>query len=34
MFTADKWKSYRLIDADGGERLEKWGDYTLIRPDP
>ena len=27
-------KSYRLIDADGGERLEKWGDYTLIRPDP
>ncbi len=34
MFTAENWKSYRLIDADGGERLEKWGDFTLIRPDP
>lgn len=25
---------YRLIDASSGERLEKWGDVTLIRPDP
>ena len=25
---------HRLLDANGGERLEKWGDFTLIRPDP
>ncbi len=34
MFTADKWKEYELIDAAGGERLERWGKYILIRPDP
>ena len=34
MFVANNWKEYRLVDANGGERLEKWGDYTLIRPDP
>jgi len=31
---ADKWEDYELIDASGGERLERWGKYTLIRPDP
>ncbi len=34
MWKADKWKDYELIDAEGGERLERWGDYILIRPDP
>jgi len=34
MWIADKWSSYRLIDAEGGERLEKWNKTTLIRPDP
>ena len=34
MFIADRWKEYRLLDALNGERLERWGDYTLIRPDP
>ncbi|MBP0989731.1 MAG: class I SAM-dependent methyltransferase [Oscillospiraceae bacterium] len=34
MRTADGWEDYRLIDASGGEKLEKWGDYTLSRPDP
>ena len=34
MFTAENWKDYRLLDADNGERLEKWGDFVLIRPDP
>ena len=34
MYIADKWKDYTLIDAACGERLERWGDYTLIRPDP
>ena len=28
------WKEYELIDCSEGERLEKWGDITLIRPDP
>ncbi|MCR4682788.1 MAG: class I SAM-dependent methyltransferase [Clostridiales bacterium] len=32
-FPAD-WKDYELIDCDGGERLERWGSYILIRPDP
>ncbi len=34
MFTAENWKDYELIDAAGGERLERWGKYILIRPDP
>lgn len=28
------WKNYELIDASDGERLERWGDVILIRPDP
>ncbi len=28
------WKDYTLLDASDGERLEKWGDIVLIRPDP
>jgi 23S rRNA (cytosine1962-C5)-methyltransferase len=28
------WKDYELIDASAGERLERWGNVTLIRPDP
>ncbi|WP_101698211.1 class I SAM-dependent methyltransferase [Clostridium minihomine] len=28
------WKDYELIDASDGERLERWGDIILIRPDP
>ncbi len=34
MFIADKWKDYRLIAADNGERLEDWCGRLLIRPDP
>lgn len=29
-----KWKDYELIDTSSGERLERWGDIILIRPDP
>ena len=29
-----EWKDYELIDASDGERLERWGDVILIRPDP
>ncbi|HHT54158.1 MAG TPA: SAM-dependent methyltransferase [Clostridiales bacterium] len=34
MFIADRWKEYELLDASEGERLERWGKYILIRPDP
>jgi 23S rRNA (cytosine1962-C5)-methyltransferase len=34
MFISDQWKEYALLDASGGERLERWGKYILIRPDP
>ena len=34
MWIADKWKEYEVLDTSNGEKLERWGDYTLIRPDP
>ena len=34
MRIAKSWADYQLIDASGGEKLEKWKDITLIRPDP
>lgn len=34
MFIADGWKDYEVLDASSGEKLERWGDYILIRPDP
>ena len=34
MRTVSGFKDYELIDADSGERLERWGDIILIRPDP
>ena len=34
MWVADHWKDYRVLDASGGEKLEQWGPYRLIRPDP
>lgn len=34
MRVSDKWKDYELIDCSDGERLERWGDIFLIRPDP
>ncbi len=34
MRIAENWRDYRLIDTSHGERLEKWGDIVLIRPDP
>lgn len=30
---ANNWKDYELIDASGGEKLERWGKYILRRPD-
>ena len=34
MWIADNWKDYKVIDCSDGEKLERWGEYTLIRPDP
>ncbi len=34
MRSVENFKDYELIDADNGERLERWGDIILIRPDP
>ncbi|MBQ8001364.1 MAG: class I SAM-dependent methyltransferase [Ruminococcus sp.] len=34
MRVADRFKDYELLDTSGGERLERWGDIILIRPDP
>ena len=34
MFLAENWKDYEVIDTSGGEKLERWGKYILVRPDP
>ena len=34
MWIADKWKDYTVIDTSSGEKLEMWGKYSLVRPDP
>lgn len=34
MWLADGWKDYEVIDCSGGEKLERWGKYVLLRPDP
>lgn len=34
MWIADNWKDYHVLDTRNGEKLERWGDYILIRPDP
>ena len=34
MWLADQWKDYEVIDCSEGEKLERWGKYLLLRPDP
>ena len=34
MWVADNWKDYEVIDCSKGEKLERWGNYLLVRPDP
>ena len=34
MWIADGWKDYELLDCGGGEKLERWGQQILVRPDP
>jgi 23S rRNA (cytosine1962-C5)-methyltransferase len=31
---ADRWQDYQLIDCGEGMKQERWGPYTLVRPDP
>lgn len=34
MWIADNWKDYEILDTSDGEKLERWGKYILLRPDP
>ena len=34
MWIASNWTDYEVIDTSGGEKLERWGKYILLRPDP
>lgn len=34
MWIADNWKDYEVLDTSTGEKLERWGNYILVRPDP
>ena len=34
MWIANNWKDYQVIDCSKGEKIERWGQYTLVRPDP
>ena len=34
MWIADGWKDYEVLDSSEGEKLERWGRYILLRPDP
>ncbi len=34
MWVAENWKDYEVLDTSRGEKLERWGDYLLVRPDP
>lgn len=34
MWLAENWKDYEVLDCSGGEKLERWGKYVLVRPDP
>lgn len=34
MWVSDKWKDFEVIDTSDGEKLERWGKYSLVRPDP
>lgn len=34
MWVADQWTDFEVLDTSGGEKLERWGRYRLVRPDP
>ncbi|MDO5574337.1 MAG: class I SAM-dependent methyltransferase [bacterium] len=34
MWIANQWKDYEVLDTSSGEKLERWNQYILVRPDP
>lgn len=34
MILSNEWKNYEILDASNGEKLERWNDIILLRPDP
>ena len=34
MFIASDWQDFEVLDTGSGEKLERWGEYLLARPDP
>ncbi len=34
MWISDQWQDFELIDCSKGEKLERWGKFYLVRPDP
>ncbi|MCR5675512.1 MAG: class I SAM-dependent methyltransferase [Lachnospiraceae bacterium] len=34
MWISDRWTDYEVLECSGGEKLERWGSYLLVRPDP
>lgn len=34
MILANEWKEYKILDMANGQKLERWGDVVLSRPDP
>ena len=34
MWISDQWQDFELIDCSRGEKLERWGEQILVRPDP
>src|SRR5476651_2547345 len=34
LIVADRWRDYALLDAGDGLKQERWGEFTLVRPDP
>ena len=34
MVVANQWKDYELLDSGSGDKLERWGNIILRRPDP
>lgn len=34
MWVSDQWRDYEVLDCGGGEKLERWGEQILLRPDP
>ena len=34
MWITDKWQDFEVLDCSRGEKLERWGEHILVRPDP